>query len=127
MMKSTLIIAVVVVAMIGVMVPSSFANGIPLDNKEKILEQKIPTWVKSVGIFLVEDKITNDEFDNILKYLIKTEIIFPWNRLQPGILPIFSWIFKNKLPTNEIPDVVISCGRKSVYFSLYLKKLFRKK
>ena len=28
---------------------------------------------------------------------IKTEIIFPWNRLQPGILPIFSWIFKNCL------------------------------
>ena len=63
--------------MIGMVIPSSFANEIPLDNKEKILEQKIPTWVKSVGIFLVEDKITNDEFDNILKYLIKTEIILP--------------------------------------------------
>ena len=35
---------------------------------------------------------------------VKTEIIFPWNRLQPGILPIFSWIFKNKLPIDEIPD-----------------------
>ena len=55
---------------------------------------------------------------------VKTEIIFPWNRLQPGILPIFSWIFKNKLPTNEIPDVVISCGRKSVYLSVYLKKKY---
>ena len=77
MIKSTLIIAILTVTMIGVMVPSVFANEIPLDNKEKILEQKIPTWVKSVGIFLVEDKITNDEFDNILKYLIKTEIILP--------------------------------------------------
>ncbi len=55
---------------------------------------------------------------------VKTEIIFPWNRLQPGILPVFSWIFKNKLPTNEIPDVVISCGRKSVYLSVYLKKKY---
>ena len=55
---------------------------------------------------------------------VKTEIIFPWNRLQPGILPIFSWIFKNKLPGNEIPDVVISCGRKSVYLSVYLKKKY---
>ena len=55
---------------------------------------------------------------------VKTEIIFPWNRLQPGILPIFRWIFKNKLPTNEIPDVVISCGRKSVYLSVYLKKKY---
>ncbi len=55
---------------------------------------------------------------------IKTEIVFPWNRLQPGILPIFSWIFKNKLPANEIPDLVISCGRKSVYLSVYLKKKY---
>ncbi len=55
---------------------------------------------------------------------LKTEIIFPWNRLQPGILPIYSWIFKNKLPLNEIPDVVISCGRKSVYLSVYLKKKY---
>ena len=55
---------------------------------------------------------------------VKTEIIFPWNKLQPGILPIFSWIFKNKLPINEIPDVVISCGRKSVYLSIYLKKKY---
>ena len=55
---------------------------------------------------------------------IKTEIIFPWNKLQPGILPIFNWIFKNKLPINEIPDLVISCGRKSVYLSIYLKKKY---
>ena len=55
---------------------------------------------------------------------IKTEIIFPWNKLQPGILPIFNWIFKNKLPIDEIPDLVISCGRKSVYLSIYLKKKY---
>ncbi len=55
---------------------------------------------------------------------LKTEIIFPWNKLQPGILPIFSWIFKNKLPANEIPNLVISCGRKSVYLSIYLKKKY---
>ncbi|MDA9749217.1 mitochondrial fission ELM1 family protein, partial [Pelagibacteraceae bacterium] len=56
---------------------------------------------------------------------IKTDIIFPWSKLQPGFLPIYKWIFKNKIP-NNIPDVVISCGRKSVYLSLYLKKKFKK-
>ncbi|MBT3474209.1 MAG: hypothetical protein HN452_01205, partial [Thaumarchaeota archaeon] len=76
-MKPVFLIAIVAVAMIGVMVPSVFADEIPLEAKEKILEQKIPTWVKSVGVFLVEDKITNDEFDNVLKFLIKTEIILP--------------------------------------------------
>ena len=55
---------------------------------------------------------------------LKTELIFPWSRLQPGILPVFSWIFRNKLPTDEIPDIVISCGRKSVYLSIYLKKKY---
>ena len=57
---------------------------------------------------------------------IKTDIIFPWNKLQPGFLPIYKWIFKNKIPKNNIPDIVISCGRKSVYLSIYLKKNLKK-
>ncbi len=52
---------------------------------------------------------------------IKTDLIFPWSKLQPGILPTFKWIFKNKIPTSPQPDIVISCGRKSVYLSNYLK------
>ncbi len=57
---------------------------------------------------------------------IKTNIYFPWNKLQPGILPFNKWIFKNEIPKNKIPDMVISCGRKSVYLSIYLKKKFSK-
>ena len=53
---------------------------------------------------------------------IKTELIFPWSKLQPGILPIFNWIFKNKFNLSIMPNVVISCGRKSVYTSLFLKR-----
>jgi len=56
---------------------------------------------------------------------IKTDLIFPWNKLQPGLLPIFSWIFKNDLPGDYIPDIIISCGRKSIYLSIYLKKKFK--
>jgi len=55
---------------------------------------------------------------------IETDIIFPWNKLPPGIIPTFSWIFKNKLPANTTPNIVISCGRKSVFLSIYLKKSF---
>ena len=76
----------------------------------------------SQGMISQTKGLANELSTNIEEF--KTEIIFPWNRLQPGILPIFSWIFKNKLPTNEIPDVVISCGRKSVYLSIYLKKKY---
>ncbi len=64
------------------------------------------------------------ELSNDVKEL-KTDIIFPWSKLQPGILPIYKWIFKNKIP-NNIPDIIISCGRKSVYLSIYLKKKFKK-
>ncbi len=56
---------------------------------------------------------------------IETDIIFPWNKLQPSFLPVFSWIFKNKIPLNKTPEIVISCGRKSVYLSKFLKKKYR--
>ena len=56
---------------------------------------------------------------------IKTKILFPWNNLQPGILPIYSWIFKNDLNISPKPEIIISCGRKSVYLSIYLKKKYK--
>ena len=54
--------------------------------------------------------------DNVTE--IKTDVIFPWNKLQPGILPIYKWIFKTILP-KDVPDIVISCGRKSVFISIF--------
>ena len=56
---------------------------------------------------------------------IETKILFPWSKLKPGIIPIFSWIFLNNLNFSSSPDIVISCGRKSVYLSLYLKKKYK--
>ena len=41
---------------------------------------------------------------------IKTDLIFPWNILQPGFLPTYKWIFKNKIPTNEKPDIFAFIG-----------------
>ncbi len=55
---------------------------------------------------------------------IITDIIFPWSKLHPGLLPVYKWIFKNKIPNDCIPNIIISCGRKSVYLSLYLKKKY---
>ena len=56
---------------------------------------------------------------------IKTKILFPWSNLQPGILPAYYWIFKNNLNIFPKPDIIISCGRKSVYLSIYLKKKYK--
>ena len=62
--------------------------------------------------------------NNVKNY--KTDLIFPWSKLQPGYLPIFKWIFKHKINFLNKPDILITCGRKSVYFSLLLKKIFKK-
>jgi len=48
----------------------------------------------------------------------KTELIFPWRIVQPGFLPVYRWIFKNKFNLTNKPNIIISCGRKSVYLSL---------
>ncbi len=57
---------------------------------------------------------------------LETKLLFPWSKLQPGILPIFSWIFLNNINNIKSPDIIISCGRKSVYLSIFLKKKFSK-
>jgi len=55
----------------------------------------------------------------------KIELNNFWKLIPPKITPVQSFVFKNKI--NEKFDIVISCGRKSVIPSLYLKKKFRKK
>ena len=57
---------------------------------------------------------------------IETKLLFPWSKIQPGIIPFFSWVFLNKLKLDIIPDIIISCGRKSTYLSIYFKKRYSK-
>ena len=52
----------------------------------------------------------------------KIELKWPWSRLQPGFLPIHKNIFNFDFIESDLPKIVISCGRKSIYASLYLKK-----
>jgi len=49
---------------------------------------------------------------------------FPWNLIPPKFTPISQIVLKDKIYTteNETPDVIISCGRKSVIPSIFLKK-----
>ena len=49
---------------------------------------------------------------------------FPWNLIPPKFTPISQIALKNKnyLNEGEIPDLIISCGRKSVIPSILLKK-----
>ena len=75
LLKPVFIIAIVAVAMIGVMVPSGFGQETPSSIKEESPKQKIPTWVKDVAVLWVDDKITNDDFLNTIKYLKESNII----------------------------------------------------
>ena len=49
---------------------------------------------------------------------------FPWNLIPPKFTPISQIILKDKIyiTNNEIPDLIISCGRKSIIPSIFLKK-----
>ena len=49
---------------------------------------------------------------------------FPWRFIPPKISPVSEIILKDKIyiTKNESPDLIISCGRKSVIPSIFLKK-----
>ena len=66
----------------------------------------------SEGMISQANGLANEISNNITE--LKTKIIFPWSKLQPGILPIYRWIFKNDFDEKKIPDLLITCGRKSV-------------
>ena len=55
----------------------------------------------------------------------KIELNNFWKLFPPKLTPIQDFVFKNKI--NSQFDIVISCGRKSVIPSIYLKKKFKNK
>jgi len=55
----------------------------------------------------------------------KIELNNFWKLFPPKLTPIQDFVFKNKINTQF--DIVISCGRKSVIPSIYLKKKFKNK
>ena len=52
------------------------------------------------------------------------KLSFPWNLIPPKFTPISDIILKDKIYINEkeAPDLIISCGRKSVIPSILLKR-----
>ncbi len=55
----------------------------------------------------------------------KIELNNFWKLIPPKVTPVKSFVFKNNI--EEKFDIIISCGRKSVIPSIYLKKKFGKK
>jgi mitochondrial fission protein ELM1 len=55
----------------------------------------------------------------------KIELNNFWKLFPPKITPVQDFVFKNKI--NSKFDIVISCGRKSVIPSIFLKKKFKNK
>jgi len=49
---------------------------------------------------------------------------FPWNLIPPKFTPVSQIVLKDKIyiTNNEIPDLIISCGRKSIIPSILLKR-----
>jgi len=55
----------------------------------------------------------------------KIELSSFWNYIPPNLTPIRKFVFKNQIDRDF--DIIISCGRKSVVPSIYLKKNSKKK
>ena len=55
----------------------------------------------------------------------KIELSNFWRLIPPKLTPVKDFVFKNKIEKNF--DIVISCGRKTVIPSIYLKKKFKNK
>ena len=55
----------------------------------------------------------------------KIELNYFWKLIPPKFTPVQEFVFKNKIDKKF--DIVISCGRKSVIPSIYLKKKFKNK
>ena len=55
----------------------------------------------------------------------KIELDSLWKFIPPKLTPIQNFVFKNNIEKNF--DIIISCGRKSVIPSIYLKKKFKNK
>ena len=64
-------------------------------------------------------KALNAEYDHKI-----IRLRFPWNLIPPKFSPISGIVLKDKnyITENEKFDLVISCGRKSVIPSIFLKK-----
>ncbi len=55
----------------------------------------------------------------------KIELNNFWKMIPPKFTPVKNYVFKNNLDKKF--DIVISCGRKSVIPSIYLKKIYKQK
>ena len=55
----------------------------------------------------------------------KIELNNFWKLIPPSLTPVKKFVFKNNIDKNF--NIVISCGRKSVIPSIYLKKKYKDK
>ena len=62
--------------------------------------------------------LNTEDFHKIVR------LSFPWNLIPPKFTPISQIVLKDKIyiTNDEIPDLIISCGRKSVIPSIFLKR-----
>jgi mitochondrial fission protein ELM1 len=62
---------------------------------------------------------------NVNYELKVVKLNFPWSKLPVNLLPLSNMMFKNLSDFNlasKAPDILISCGKRSIYASLFIKK-----
>ena len=62
---------------------------------------------------------------NVSYELKEVKLNFPWNKLPVNLVPLSNKMFKNLGEFSldgKAPDILISCGKRSIYASLFIKK-----
>ena len=62
---------------------------------------------------------------NVSYEMKEVKLNFPWNKLPANLLPLSNKMFENlgEFSLDEkTPDILISCGKRSIYASLFIKK-----
>ena len=62
---------------------------------------------------------------NVNYELKVVKLNFPWSKLPVNLIPLSNMMFKNLSDFNlnsKAPDILISCGKRSIYASLFIKK-----
>ena len=85
-------------------------KGILLSEGKHGMISQVEGLAKALDLDFIHEKIELNNF---------------WKLFPPKITPVQDFVFKNKI--NSEFDIVISCGRKSVIPSIYLKKKFKGK
>ena len=103
-------------------------NTYPLNYYMKNFNRDNSAWCITDGSAGMVSQVKGLAMAMNLEFELKeVKLSLPWSIIPVGIIPIISQTFKNikDFNSSNLPKYIITCGRKSVFLSLFLKKIHK--